>query len=316
MPQHTRTLRVPPARGASLRELFAADGWDLSDAPHAFFRAKQPGAVVTAYCSGKVLVQGTDIAAALVLLDVDGEQAPLPGIATPWTTSDPHADGPFAAAIARLPPPAPTAWIGIDETGKGDYFGPLVSCAARVSADQLGWLAELGVGDSKKLTDKRVAKLAAQLRDVVPHAIVRVGPARYNELYDEFRNLNRLLAWTHAKAAEELLERVDAELILSDEFSKKPIVPGYFGERAKALRYAQRPKAEEDPAVACASIFARDAFLRGLERLGREVGVELAKGAGTPVLAAGRRIVAERGREVLAQVAKLHFKTTDQIGGR
>ena len=221
---------------------------------------------------------------------------------------------PYSSALEKLPSPLPSAWIGIDEAGKGDYFGPLVVAAARVELEQLPLLRQLGVGDSKTLSDKKAHAIADELKHFVPHHVLRLMPPKYNELYARIGNLNHLLAWAHATVAENLLEQeVTAELILSDQFSKVNLVQSRLKARGRALTHIQRTKAEDDPAVACASIFARSAFLRGLEQLGREVGIPLAKGAGPPVIAAGRAFVQARGAEALGQVAKLHFKTTQSL---
>jgi len=315
MSQTTLSIKRPAADAPRFRARLTEAGFDFRDLAHAFWQARAPGLIVSFYRSGKVVFQGR--AAEVWVEELTGEapptKAPKTSASTSTSAGSPNPGGRWGAALAKLPAPAPTAWIGIDETGKGDFFGPLCACAARVDLDQIGWLAEVGVGDSKKLTDKKVLTIADRLRDAIPHEVVRIGPARYNQLYAEFGNLNKLLAWAQAKAADTLLERVDAELILSDQFAKAEIVPRYFGDRAKALRYQQRTKAEDDPAVAVASIFARAAFVRAMARLSREIGVDLAKGAGSPVIAAAHRLVAQKGEGALAEVAKLHFKTTKQV---
>ena len=186
--------------------------------------------------------------------------------------------------------------------------------AARVERSQLPLLAEHGIGDSKLLNDKKIKLIAAELKHVVPFRKLVLMPPKYNELYAKIGNLNKLLAWGHATVAENLLESgVDAELILSDQFSKANLIGPRLKDRGSKLRFTQRTKAEEDPAVACASIFARAEFVFQMDELARDQGVDLPKGAGSPVVAAGRRIVAEHGRELLREVAKLHFKTTQSL---
>lgn len=203
--------------------------------------------------------------------------------------------------------------IGVDESGKGDYFGPLVVAACYVGPEHLAELE--GVRDSKKLTDKLALKLSDQIRRACPHKILTIGPAKYNQLYDQMgRNLNKLLAWAHARAIEDLLERQDASLIISDEFAKGGgAVKARLFERGKAVRFESRVRAEEDLAVAAASVLARAEFLRRLAALGEQFGLELPKGASPLVIAAARRFVALHGREKLSEVAKVHFKTTQQL---
>lgn len=314
----TVTLKVAPQRERALRELLAGNDFAFSQPAHTFWQGRGEGAVVSFYTSGKVVVQGkeADRWAGIVEAAADGtvhRRAAAPARSAGAAAS--VGGAPFAAGIAMLPEPKPNAWVGIDETGKGDYFGPLVVVAARVEVAQLPLLAELGVDDSKKLTDKRALAIAADLEKVVPYRSMVLMPTKYNELYARIGNLNQLLAWAHAATAEDVLEVADAELILSDQFSKANLVERRLKERGRQCRYQQRTKAEDDPAVGAASILARAVFVRRMAQLSESFGIELPKGAGPPVLAAARRIVAERGPEALGDVAKLHFRTTQQAGG-
>ena len=142
-----------------------------------------------------------------------------------------------------------------------------------------------------------------------------VAPEKYNALYAKIGNLNRLLAWAHARALEDLLAVAPGVTwALSDQFASDPnVIYRQLGERGRSIAWDQRTKAESDPAVAAASILARDEFLWGIKRCSEVAGRETPKGAGPPVLAAAREIVALHGPELLAKVAKLHFKTTEQI---
>ena len=200
--------------------------------------------------------------------------------------------------------------IGSDESGKGDYFGPLVIAAAFVTPEIEPDLKLMEVRDSKRISDGRVLELARDLRQVCKHSIVAIGPQRYNELYDKIRNLNRLLAWGHARALENLLEQVNCELAIADQFGDERFILNALLEKGKRIRLVQRPKAEEDLAVAAASILARAEFLTRLKRLSDEVGTSLPKGASPAVELAARMVVKKHGRERLSTIAKLHFKTT------
>jgi ribonuclease HIII len=206
-------------------------------------------------------------------------------------------------------------WIGTDEAGKGDYFGPLVVAAVYVDDLTAGALRDLGVRDSKTLSDRRARELAARIRELCPTGVVAIGPERYNSLYAEMRNLNRLLAWAHARALEDLLARVPCTRVLSDQFADARVLQRALGPRGRQVHLEQRPRAEEDVAVAAASIVARAEFIDRLARLSETAGVELAKGAGPPVLTSGKRYLAKHGASALAKVAKLHFRTTQQITG-
>ena len=203
--------------------------------------------------------------------------------------------------------------IGIDESGKGDYFGPLVIAAVFVTPEVEPDLRLMEVRDSKRISDGRILEMAPDIRLVCPHSVVAIGPQRYNEIYPKMRNLNRLLAWGHARALENLLERVECNLAISDQFGDERFILTALLEKGKQIRLIQRTKAESDLAVAAASILARAEFLLRLKRLADELGLPLPKGASPQVEMAARMIVKKHGRERLATVAKMHFKTTQAV---
>jgi len=206
--------------------------------------------------------------------------------------------------------PAEPGHIGTDESGKGDYFGPLVVAGFFCPEGQEEVLRELGVRDSKGIGDNRCREIAETLRRGYMHAVVAIGPARYNELYEKFRNLNKLLAWGHARVIENILERVDCRKAVTDQFGDERYVRNALLTRGKTISLVQRTKAESDPAVAAASILARAEFLKRLHFDGLDWGIEFPKGASAAVDAAAVEFVRRHGREALAKVAKLHFKTT------
>jgi ribonuclease HIII len=201
--------------------------------------------------------------------------------------------------------------IGVDESGKGDYFGPLVIAACYVGPEHFAELE--GVKDSKKLTDKQAFSLAGVIRRTCPHAVISIGPHKYNELYAKMRNLNSLLAWGHARAIENVLEQQPAELVISDQFAQPDTVRRRLFEKGRSIRLESVVRAESDLAVAAASVLARAGFLRALEQLSEKHGVQLPKGAGPNVIAAGKQFVEKHGLDHLGEVAKLHFKTTQDV---
>jgi ribonuclease HIII len=142
---------------------------------------------------------------------------------------------------------------------------------------------------------------------------VRLNPTKYNELYANFRNLNRLLAWGHATAIGELVEKTKCQEVIIDQFASEHVVKNALERKGIKTHLTQRHGAEADPVVAAASILARAAFLEGLEQLGRNVAMELPKGASAKVLTAGRSLVSKYGETILSTVAKLHFKTKDEV---
>jgi ribonuclease HIII len=205
-------------------------------------------------------------------------------------------------------------WVGSDESGKGDYFGPLV--VAAVALTQANWrvLEALGVQDSKNLTDRRALDLALQVANAFPNEVIVVMPPRYNQLWSKFGNVNRLLAWAHARAIENVIERApEATAAVADQFGDESLIRNALFARGREVRLVQMHRAERDPAVAAASILARAEFLRRLEWIGRDVGARLPKGASAQVEATGRALVSSHGPEVLERVAKRHFKTTQRV---
>ena len=203
--------------------------------------------------------------------------------------------------------------VGIDEAGKGDYFGPLViaGCFSKDEIDSV--FKDIGLLESKKVSDKRTFTLEAQIKSVAPFAVVAIGPEKYNELHSKIRNLNRLLAWGHARALENLLAKVNPLEAIADQFGDKRFIENALMRKGRGIRLTQRPRAEEVPAVAAASILARAEFLRRLDRLSEQYSIKLPKGAGPPVDAAAKGFVSARGREELSNVAKIHFKNTKRI---
>jgi len=205
--------------------------------------------------------------------------------------------------------------IGSDEAGKGDYFGPLVVAAAYADAVALIRLPQAGVKDSKRVTSlKRLWELDKAIKQICPvHEIVVISPTRYNELMAAMKNLNRLLAWAHARAIENLLSKApECALAVTDQFGDERVLQQSLMKRGRRVVLQQQVRAEKDPAVAAASVLARAAFVRALERLSSEVGIELPRGA-THVIPVGRRVYEKGGEELLGRVAKLHFKTTKKV---
>lgn len=210
-------------------------------------------------------------------------------------------------------------WIGTDESGKGDFFGPLVVAGVRVDKDTADKLAAIGVKDSKALTDAKAQALAAQIRTICPDAFseLEMNPARYNSLYDQFRaegkNLNHLLAWAHARVLEDILEKGPCRFALADKFADERFILSRLMAKGRQLVLVQTPRAERNVAVAAASILARDRFLARMDDQRARYGMELPKGASAKVVDAARAFAAKYGKQALVEVAKVHFKTIDQI---
>lgn len=208
--------------------------------------------------------------------------------------------------------------FGIDESGKGDFFGPLVIAGVYVDAAIARALIDAGVQDSKRIgSDAKIRALARVIKTTpgASHSIVSIGPDRYNALQQKMRNVNNLLGWGHARVIENLLEqRPDCPRSLSDQFANPSIIKRNLLERGRRIQLDQRTKAESDPAVAAASILARERFIDWLENAGRQHGVTLPRGASAQVKAAARELVGRNGSAaILRQLAKTHFRTAREI---
>jgi len=203
--------------------------------------------------------------------------------------------------------------MGTDESGKGDYFGPLVVAGVYLPDDQKDVLQELGVKDSKRVTDNRAQKLSDLIREGYTHSLVVIGPEKYNELYAKLKNLNRLLAWAHSRAIENILEEVPCSLVITDQFGDERYVTNALMTKGKNIELIQMHKAEEDMAVAAASILARAEFLRRMYFLSQEFGVDIPKGSSPRSEEVGVELVKMHGPEILNKVAKKHFKLTQRI---
>lgn len=268
-----------------------AQGFELSQPEHTIFSAKKKGVSCTLYKSGKLMVQGKEAGEFLEFY------------------LEPEILGSFKHSYGHLDVDT-SSRIGIDESGKGDFFGPL--CIAGVYGDEksIAKLQSLGVKDSKLMTDTAIIKLATAIKTSCVHRVVKINPKKYNELYEQFKNLNTMLAWGHATAIELLVKETSCRNVIIDQFANERVVLTALKRKDLQLDLTQRHRAEEDLVVAAASILARDAFLEGLSMLGREFGLKLPKGASKLTIEAGRDFVRKHGREMLENVAKLHFKTT------
>lgn len=209
--------------------------------------------------------------------------------------------------------PTEKGHIGTDESGKGDYFGPLVVAGVYVPDEQQKVLQELGVKDSKRFSDNRVKEMADLVRKGYKHSVVAIGPEKYNELYGKLKNLNRILAWAHARAIENILEEVACTQAITDQFGDRLFVENAMMKKGRNIELIQRPKAEDDMAVAAASILARAEFLRRLYFLSKDFEIDIPKGSSPKSEEVGLLLMKKHGADVLGKVAKIHFKLTPRI---
>lgn len=284
-----------------LRGLLDAKGLTFETKPYCIYAASRPGLAVLVYEKGpKVVVQGKETED-FVLNTLEPE---VLGVAELGYEEVHH-------------PEMYQPHIGVDESGKGDFFGPLVIAGAYVDADVARMLREIGVMDSKRIgSDARIKSIAAEMQRIpgLVSEVIVIGPERYNQLYAQFGNLNKLLAWGHAKVIELLLEKVpDCPRAVSDQFANPRVLQQALQKRGQSIVLEQRTKAESDPAVAAASILARDKFVSWLKDSRERFGIELPKGVSPSVKGAARQIFLRHGGAALTAVAKTHFKTMSEV---
>ncbi|MEM8883628.1 MAG: ribonuclease HIII [Planctomycetota bacterium] len=277
------TLKMTPSEIDDLRRRLEEERFEFRPLQYAHFQARGDGVIVSAYKSGKVVVQGKNAAA-------------------------------FLGDDAVAPPKLDVAVAGSDESGKGDYFGPLVVAAVVVAPGEEEEIRSLGVRDCKQMADSSILRVAAALRERFPHGVVKLDPPGYNEAHARDGNVAIFLSRMHAQALAEAVGGADdCGLIVIDKFTSVARLKGALAEESLTMPVEIRPKAEDNPAVAAASVLARAEFLLDLRELGHEWGVELPKGAGRPVDVAARDIYRSGGRATLDKIAKTHFRTTSKV---
>jgi ribonuclease HIII len=299
-PKTSFTFALDPTQQQELITLLQTGNYRPCVVPHARIAADTEGCRIALFKTGKCLVQGKQ-AADFVAFILE------PNILK-------------AARIGYedlLNPEGVAPHMGVDESGKGDFFGPLVTACAYVDAGLVPALRDIGVRDSKLFSsDKKLLEVAreAQCRLGSRYTVVLIGPAKYNSLYTRMRSVNSMLAWAHARAIENMLAQVpDCPRAISDQFGNKSLVVRALMQQGRKIELVQRPRAESDVAVAAASILARAGFLLALKKMGSEYGRPFPKGASPAVQEAAVKLVKARGPEVLLATAKTHFRTTDVI---
>ena len=202
--------------------------------------------------------------------------------------------------------------IGSDEAGKGDYIGPLTVAAVYADEKMYDSLITCGVKDSKKLTDDKIEKLQSDIIRICPfYSIIEIGNARFNEIYEKTPNINVLLTWAHAKAIKNVLGQIPCTNVLTDKFS-------FEGRLENALKdeninLVQKPKGEQNAAVAAASILARYTYMHKLKLMSEKYGVNFCAGAGENADNAAREFVKKHGGNKLAEICKISYKNTQKV---
>lgn len=299
-PLHSQTVPLTPDQAEKLRSVLDEQGFSFEEKPYMLYAARKEKLNVSVYEKGpKAVIQGRGLEDFITFVlepEILGEaRLGYEEVHSP-EQFEPH--------------------FGIDESGKGDLFGPLVIAGVYLDGDLARHLRDAGIQDSKAISsDKKIRDLAAVIRKSgAPSEVIVIKPEKYNQLYRSIGNLNRLLAWGHARVIENLCARVpDCPRALSDKFADARVLQKALLENGRKIQLDQRTKAESDYAVAAASILAREGFIDWLDKSGKELGVTLAKGVSSKVKSAAATLVAEYGSDILTKVAKMHFKTASEV---
>jgi ribonuclease HIII len=299
MNSYTQALTADQVK--KLRDLVTELGFQFSSKPYTVFFAQKDKLSVAVYEKGpKVLIQGKGVEE-FVQFELE-----------------PKILGEAKLGYEEVHSPEMfEPHFGIDESGKGDFFGPLVISGVYVDRGIARQLLDAGVQDSKRIgSDARIRTLAEIIQKATMGLTdtVLIGPAKYNELYHKFGNLNSLLGWGHARVIENLLEKKpECPRSLSDQFADAAVIERSLLAHGRKIRIEQRTKAESDIAVAAASILARKAFIDWLERRGKTLGMRLDRGVSATVKETAKKIVETTGAAALREVAKVHFRTAHEV---
>lgn len=203
--------------------------------------------------------------------------------------------------------------IGVDESGKGDFFGPLVIAGVMVDEKSAKIFEELGIKDSKKITDKKILKLEPIIKENAPHSVIAISNGKYNELYSNIKNLNKLLAWGHARTIENILEKNECGYAISDKFGNDHFIQDALMKKGQQIKLDQMVRGESDIAVAAASILARAMFVHKIQEMQTEYGIDFPKGCASQVKDCARVFIDKYGKDRLKEVCKTHFKTFNEV---
>jgi len=295
------TTPLTPEQAGKLKLLLQREGFDFEPKPYTLYFGKKAKLSIAVYEKGpKVVIQGKGTEEFIQF------------------RLEPEILGEAKLGYEEVHNPEAFApHFGIDESGKGDFFGPLVIAGAYVDEKIARSFMKGGIQDSKRIgSDKRIRELAAMIKATpgIAFNIVEIKPSKYNDLYQKIGNLNRLLAWGHARVIENLLSaKPDCPRALSDQFANPSLIERALMKHGRNIQLQQRTKAESDFAVAAASILARERFIDWMDGAGKQFGQKIPKGASGEVKRVAASLVESHTPAILEQVAKTHFKTATEI---
>lgn len=291
---NTYSEKITPPRAAEIKKALELKGAVFDVVQYSVWRAKTSSFQVVYYTSGKILIQGKEI---------DDFVSFVSGKSAGELSTEKNEEFVMTAQT----------YIGTDESGKGDFFGPLVIAGVQVNQENKQKFIDLGIKDSKKLDDKKILQFANIINANAVHSVVVITPVKYNELYNRFKNLNKLLAWGHARAIENILEKSPCESALADKFGDESLIKNALMQKGRNIVLYQTVRAEADIAVACASVLARAEFVKRMEEAENKFEMKLSKGASDKVVQQAKEFVNKYSFQRLNEIAKMHFKTVNEI---
>lgn len=273
---------------------------------YAFWEIKHKDFTAAFYNSSKFVIQGKNIETLLNKLCEEFNE--FKNLAPKQTSNS--AGSKTLSDIPSLPFP----YIGTDESGKGDFFGPLVVAGVMVTEENIKIFKDLGIKDSKTLKDEQMLEMSNEILKHAVCSIVAISNSKYNELYIKFRNLNKLLAWGHARVMENILEKAPScKYALSDKFGDESLILNALMKNGQSIQLEQRVRAESDIAVAAASVLARANFVQRMRDMESYYGCKFPKGCNDGVKDSAKEFIKQFGKNRLNEVCKAHFKTYHEL---
>lgn len=275
--------------------------------PYAVFQADTGDTIVTLYESGKAMFQG-------VSADIEADM--WESIGKDKDNIDYFIDTPKKEEKKEeIVLPINISSVGSDEVGTGDYYGPIVVTASYVNKDDIPFLTELGVKDSKKLSDEQILKIVPKIIKKIKYKTIMLSNKEYNEKYGKDMNMNKIKAVLHNKVLTEMVKDNDYDYIVVDQFEPESSYYNHLSEVPNPLKGITFITKAEDKclSVACSSLISRYIFIKEIDKLGDKYGIFLPKGANYYVEDVGIKLVEKYGLDVLKEVAKLNFSNTDRI---
>ena len=302
----TKVIRVDNDTKKLMNEFYKDMKRDKTP-PYAVFQADTGDTIVTLYESGKAMFQG---------VSADIEAGMWESIRKDKDNIDYFIDREeVKEKKEETTIPIDISSVGSDEVGTGDYYGPIVVTASFVSKDNIPFLTELGVRDSKKLSDEQILKIVPKIIKKIPYKTIMLSNKEYNDNYGKDMNMNKIKAVLHNKALTEMVKDNDYDYIVVDQFEPEKSYYNHLSDVPNPLKGITFITKAEDKclSVAVSSLISRYIFIKEMDKLGDKYGIFLPKGANYYVEDVGIKLVNKYGEKILHDIAKLNFSNTDRI---